>query len=73
MDQIQNRPESPLPWSLNSRCLSDAKDLDYLVHACNAYPKLVDFLLTFTEGDPHIESAWVRDILTEVREWPKKS
>lgn len=60
MDQINNKPESELPWryepgfgtvSVKKERIIDGynfyilrKDLEYIRHACNAYPKLIEFL-----------------------------
>lgn len=42
------KPATPLPWNegdvFNDICLGSS-DVDFIVHACNAYPKLVAALL----------------------------
>jgi hypothetical protein len=57
------KPVSPLPWKIvldESVCAADdttiaydlnfSEDADYLIHACNAYPKLVECLKQFAGG-----------------------
>ena len=55
------KPKSPLPWT---SCLGDivgadkvpvvieisAKNADYITHACNAHPKLVEMLKALSDG-----------------------
>ncbi len=41
------KPETPLPWDESSMCdwyNVKMADVRFIIHACNAYPQLVEFL-----------------------------
>jgi hypothetical protein len=67
------KPEHPLPWGLDQsgRYIHDAQgqywagDEAYIVHACNAYPKLVGILKLYHIMVPDKE---VSDLLKELGE-----
>jgi hypothetical protein len=61
------KPATPLPWQANDRCIdtmgteqpalatlchgSPEQNADYIAHACNAYPKLVEALRNVMRSD----------------------
>jgi hypothetical protein len=89
MDQMNNNPETPLPWSWSSDhhkltgsngettqiynepyCHYDANDADtgYLIHACNAYPKLISMLKLLNDSSRLGRIIMVDDLLKELGE-----
>jgi hypothetical protein len=54
MDQINNKPETELPWNdlphLSVHYDYSDKDESYILHACNAYPELIEMVR---------EAAWI--------------
>ncbi len=66
------KPDLPLPWGVNEymdwtmdaygETVNDA-DYKYLIHACNAYPRLVECMKTFVEHDLYNPSAIAAEIL----------
>lgn len=100
MDQINNKPESPLPWKIEPRYgrpddksnqqpwevmtdefgtltgeYSNYKDSAYIIHACNAYPKLIKAIKEFTQDSYFAEEKdnfypqEIRDLLKDLGEW----
>jgi hypothetical protein len=77
----KHKPETPLPWNdipegksppRNLAALDDV-DHDYIVHACNAYPKLVAYLKEQAEkckGGYYENWVWIRhtELLKELGE-----
>jgi hypothetical protein len=75
MDQINNKPESQLPWqSLPSRfdCIKGEyfhdSDEAYILHACNAYPKLISTLKLLNDSSRLGSISMVDDLLKELGE-----
>ena len=79
---MNNNPESELPWysflsgienkqkAILSTSSLSIKDQQYIVHACNAYPKLVKALRDiWLSGDYESDAVDILPLLKELGEW----
>lgn len=76
------KPKTPLPWEdtpdfpgpdSHSTYEWHSEDYDYVIHACNAYPKLVDFISLLAEDPFDNDCGWrikqyAQEILKELGE-----
>jgi hypothetical protein len=77
MDQINNKPESQLPWTSKLYCILDADravvltsvNKEYIVHASNAYPKLISMLKLLNDSSRLGSMDMVNDLLKELGEY----